>query len=128
MIYVAAFAAVFAFVAVFDRLGVVRVSSEAVQTSRAAAAVVRDKSLGDDEKERRLQAASLVLGRSFLSIGARSAGAFAAALVPLGLFEVTGLARFSAVTGWLSTWTAILLTTAVVSAVYWIRHRLRHRP
>lgn len=127
MIYLAAFTAVFFFVVAFEQLGVVRVSAEAVRVSREAAATVRDRSLGDDEKEVRLQRASLTLVKAFASIAFRSVGAFAAALVPLALFELTGLARFAAVTGWLATWSAILLTTAIVTLGYYLRHKLRHR-
>lgn len=128
MIYVAAFAAVLCFVLAFERLGIVRVSSDAVRTSRSAAAVMQDRTLGDDEKERRMRTASIVLVKSFLSIAARSVLALVAAVVPLLAFDATGLASFGSVTGWLSTWSAILLTTLVVTAGYWVRHRLRHRP
>lgn len=128
MIYVAAFLAVLFFVLAFEKLGIVRVSSEAVRTSRAAVEVMQDRALDDDAKEKRMRSASLELVGAFVSIAGRSVLALAAAIVPLLAFDVAGLASFGSVTGWLSTWSAILLTTLLVTAGYYLRHRLRHRP
>jgi sterol desaturase/sphingolipid hydroxylase (fatty acid hydroxylase superfamily) len=128
VIYVAAFVAVFFFILTFEKLGIVRVSSDAVRTSRSAVGVMQDRTLDDDEKERRMRSASLELVKTFLSIAARSVLALAAAIAPLLVFDAVGLASFAAVTGWLSTWSAILLTTLLVTAGYYLRHRLRPRP
>ena len=61
--------------------------------------------------------------KSFASIGARSLAAVGAALLPLLAFEATGLARFTAVTDWLATWEAIVLTTVLVTVGYYLRHK-----
>jgi sterol desaturase/sphingolipid hydroxylase (fatty acid hydroxylase superfamily) len=89
---------------------------------------MQDRTLDDDEKERRMRSASLELVKTFFSIAARSVLALAAAIAPLLAFDAVGLASFGAVTGWLSTWSAILLTTLLVTAGYYLRHRLRPRP
>ncbi len=123
MIYVAAFLAVLFFVLTLELLDIVQVSAQAIQTSRSAVETMQDLTLSDEDKERRMKQASLTLVRSFASIGARSLAAFGAALLPLLVFEVTGLARFSAVTDWLVTWEAIALTTVLVTAAYYLRHK-----
>ena len=123
MIYLAAFLAVLFFVLTLELLAVVQVSAQAIQTSRSAVETMRDLTLSDEDKEGRMQQASLTLVRSFVSIGARSLAAVGAALLPLLAFEVTGLARFTAVTGWLATWEAILLTTVLVTVAYYLRHK-----
>jgi sterol desaturase/sphingolipid hydroxylase (fatty acid hydroxylase superfamily) len=123
VIYAAAFLAVLFFVLALELSGVLQVGARAIQTSRSAAASMRNPTLSDEDKERRMQQASLTLVRSFVSIGARSLAAVAAALLPLLAFEVTGLARFTDVTGWLATWEAIVLTTVIVTVAYYLRHK-----
>ena len=88
MIYAAAFLAVLFFVFALGLLRVVHVGAEVIETSRAAAEVVRDPVLSDEEKELRMRRASVTLVRSFLSISLRTLAAVAAASLPLFVFEL----------------------------------------
>ena len=123
MVYLAAFLAVLFFVLTLELLSIVQVGARAIKTSRSAAESMRDPTLSDEDKERRTREASLTLVRCFVSIGARSLAAVGAALLPLLAFEVTGLARWTAVTGWLATWEAIVLTTVIMTVAYYLRHK-----
>jgi len=123
VIYIAGLLAVIVFALVLDRSGVPRIAAEAIDLSRASARTVRDRSLSDDEKERRVRQASYSLLRFFLAIAVRSVGAVGLSVLTLFAFQATGLADMSTVASWLATVQAILLASAILILWFLIRRR-----
>jgi hypothetical protein len=123
VIYVAAAAAVIAFMIAFERLRVADVARRALATSGRGTAALRDPMLSDDEKERLLRQASISLGRDVLAIGARGAGALLASLLPLLVLDFTGVTEFEIVLAWMGTWQTILLISAAIAVWAVVRRR-----
>ncbi len=124
MIYVAGIVAALVFAVALDRSGLAEIGADALKTSRRSAALLRDSTLSDDEKEKAMRAASSSLFRSFYSIGIRSVGALGFSLVALLLFHLTGLAPVGSVTSWLAQWDAIILVSVIVVAWFVVRRWL----
>ncbi len=123
MIYLAASLAVLGFMVALEGLGVLQVAADAIRTSRAAAGVVRDRSLSDEEKERSVRAASVTLVKGFVSIGSRTVLAAGLFLLILLAFDLPGAASLGSVTAWLATLEGIVGMSALV--VVWILVRRR---
>ena len=123
MIYGAALLAVVCFGLAFERLGVVAVAERALQSGLNASRILRDASLNDDDKERAVRGASLVLLRHFGAIVSRSVVALAASLVPLLVLDQTGIASLAAVNSLLFSWTGLLFASVVVGLFYLARTR-----
>jgi hypothetical protein len=120
---VPAIVAAIAFLAALDRLGVVREARSAIETSRGATAVVRDASLSDEHKERRLREASVSLLGVFVSLLLRGSAALALATVVLIGFELFGWSTLAEASRWLMSWPAILGFTAVAVFASTLRRR-----
>ena len=124
MTYLASSLAVLGFVVALEKLGVVQVAADALRTSHAAAGVVRDRSLSDDEKEHSIRAASVTLVKGFFSIGVRTAMAAGVFVLILLAFDLPGAASLGAVTTWLATWEGIVGMSALVVVWILVRRRL----
>jgi hypothetical protein len=120
-IYLAAVLAASCFIIALKAMGILPIAAGALQTTRAAALAVKDGGLSDDEKERLLRKASLTLMRTFASIAVRGLGAIAVSMIPLLVFDSSGLADMTAVVNWFATWQGILLTSTAMTAAYFIR-------
>lgn len=112
------------FLFAFWRLDLVRVAAGALATARTALATMRDGSLDDATREKRVQAASIRLTGAFVSIAVRGAVALGVSLLPIWLGDVSGLAAGGEVIGFLSRWDVILVASAVIVAGYVLRARL----
>lgn len=112
------------FLFAFWRLDLVRVAAGALATARTALATMRDGSLDDATREKRVQAASIRLTGAFVSIAVRGAVALGVSLLPIWLGDVSGLAAGGEVIGFLSRWDVILIASAVIVAGYALRARL----
>lgn len=112
------------FLFAFWRLDLVRVAAGALATARTALATMRDGSLDDATREKRVQAASIRLTGAFVSIAVRGAVALGVSLLPIWLGDVSGLAAGGEVIGFLSRWDVILIASAVIVAGYVLRARL----
>lgn len=112
------------FLFAFWRLDLVRVAASALATARTALATMRDGSLDDATREKRVQAASIRLTGAFVSIAVRGAVALGVSLLPIWLGDVSGLAAGGEVIGFLSRWDVILVASAVIVAGYVLRARL----
>jgi hypothetical protein len=121
--YVAALCVAVTFALAVQRFGVLTAASQALETSRGAARVMRDASVTDDVRERAAQRASLSLLRSLLSILGRAATATGVSLLPLLAFEVFGLADWTGVLRLLSTTGGILLASVAMVFTYFLRIR-----
>ena len=124
MTVVAAFSAVVCFLLAFQRLGVPKVASRALRTSRQGFESMRNEAISDTEKEMAVRRASVHLFRSVLSITTRTAGAFLISLGPLLLFGLTGLASVDHVAGFLATWPAIISISILMTAWFVVWRRL----
>lgn len=123
MIYLAALVATACFVAALRLMDILPIAAGAVETTRAAAQALKDAGIGDADKERLLQKASLKLMGTFVSIAARAALAVAVSLLPLLAFQAAGLVHLTAVAHLLATWQGIALTSAVMTAGYFVKLR-----
>lgn len=128
MIYFAAFAAIAVFLGAFQLLRVVPVASDAAGVAQEAMRSVRDSSLSDEEKEVLMQRASLKLLGGFVSLSVRGALALAFSAFPLFAMQWMGLTRVDDVVSLLSTWQAILATTVVITAGYWLHAKAKSTP
>jgi hypothetical protein len=118
LIYLAAVFCVAGFALGLQTLGVVAVAAGALQTSRDVTRVMRDQSLSDLDKERATQKASITLLKCFLSISIRTAVAVGISVLPLIIFEFTGLAHWTEVIKTLSSLPGILLASGVMLLMY----------
>lgn len=123
MIYLSGGAAVVVFLIAFERLGLVERAKSAVESSREAMAVMRSPELTDDEKAQALQAQSLSMVGTFVSIALRGIIATVLATLPMWAFQLLGLATVEDASRWLVSWQAILSISAVVTAFYALRRR-----
>ena len=123
MTYVAALLVAFCFVIALRLLGLAPIAAKVIETAGSAAKSMRDPALSDLAKEQAARKASRTLMGSFLSITGRTAIAFVAPLLSLGVFDVTGLAQWSEVTRLLATWQGILLASGVAVFAYFVGPR-----
>jgi hypothetical protein len=123
-IYAAELTAVVFFVLAFQRFGVPAAAHFAIQSGVDASRRMRDPASSDDEKEQAARAASLVLMRSFGSIAGRSAAALAASVLPLLVFDFTGLARLASVNELMLSWNGLLVALLVAAVMYVLKVRL----
>jgi hypothetical protein len=124
MLLLVASLGVAAFLVGFRLSGVVPAASRALGTARAAYAVMRSPALHDDDKESELRRAGVSLLGSAVSILARSLAAFLAALVPILLADLTGLADRDTTVAFLARWDVIIVTSTVMIAIWLIASRL----
>lgn len=117
MITAAAILAVALFVVAFRMAGIVPIAADVVAVSRRAAAVMADRDLDDDAKERQIRAASKGLMVSFLQICLRTAVVLAAPAVCLYAGSLAGLIDLAAVSETLLRWEFILLSTLAIVVV-----------
>ena len=113
-------ATIVAFLIGFRFSGVVPAAARALGTARAASTVMRSSALPDEDKEAAVRKAGLSLLGSTLSILLRSLAALLAALVPILLADMVGLADSGAILAFLARWDVILGASAVVTAIWLI--------
>jgi hypothetical protein len=123
--YVTTVAAIALFTAGLWVFGVVAVANRIVAASRAAAAIIRNREVDDDFKEREIQRASLTMLRDFVSILVRSIGVIAVSLLPLFVFDLVGLVPLGESLYALVSWEAIVIAIVVMCAAFAI-HKTRH--
>jgi hypothetical protein len=121
VILIAAVIAASFFIIALRAMAIPAITLGVIANGREAARVMTDKSLGDDEKERRLQKASVEMMRAFGSITLRAAAALAVGVVPLIALQAAGIAEMTTVGHALATWQGIVLTGAAMTAVYFVR-------
>ena len=112
-------AVIVAFLVGFRVSGVVPAATRAIGTAHAAATIMRDPALPDDDKEVAVRKAGVSLLASAVSILVRGFGAVLAALVPVVLADLLGLADSAEVLAFLARWDVILATSAGL-AVAWL--------
>lgn len=118
VVWVVAVLSIAVFLAAFARLGIVRVSGEALRVSRAAAAAMRDPALDDRARERAVQRASVRLLGQFVSLLLRGGVAVAASFAPIAIAALLGFTTSDAVIAFLSRWPAWVLASAMAAAAW----------
>lgn len=93
MIAFTAIGSIIVFIFALRISGVVQVGHRVLATVRGAVAVMRDDSLDDEIREKKLQRASLQLFGAFISMLIRSAFVFLASLLSILLASLVGLAE-----------------------------------
>ena len=85
--------------------------------------VMRDTTLDDDEKEKKVQSAALSLFSQFFWITLTAVLVLAASGVVMWLGDLTGVASFDAVMAFLLSWEIIVGTTVLLMAIFWFLGR-----
>ncbi|HEY0876791.1 MAG TPA: hypothetical protein VGD94_25165 [Vicinamibacterales bacterium] len=121
MTYLVILIAACCFMAALRMTDVLGLTAGVLEQGRAAARILNDRTASDDQKERLLQQASLGMMRAFVSISVRAGLAFAAALVPLLLFQAAGVTDLAAAANALVTWQGMTLTAVFMTAVHFMK-------
>jgi hypothetical protein len=124
MIVATAITSIGVFILAFWLFGVARVAASVLTTTRDAITILRDDSLDDLAREKKLQCASLQLIGSFISIFVRSALALVTSFLPIWLASLTGQVTIENVILFLSRWDVIVGATLVVIVIYVISTRV----
>ena len=120
MIYLAAAVSLALFVWALRWSRAVETAGAAVTQAKSAVAMLRDRTLSDDEKEKRARASSLRLLVQAAAITARLAGALAIPLAFLALLVALNVLSAGPLVAFLESWTfAIVSCIAVVAALAW---------
>lgn len=123
MAYAVLGVSILAFALALRWFGVVGLAGRAVSVAREAGAVMASKTLSDDEKEGRIQRATLSLFAAFFGLLLRAGGAFGVAAAILFAAQAAGLAAAQRVLALSISWPAILAATVVLTLAFWPRRR-----
>lgn len=117
MTVLAAVIMVTSFAIAFRLLKLWPVVAQMIVMTRSAAAVIADRGLDDDIKEREIRTASKRLMGRFVEITARTAVLLAVPAVTLLGFDVLGLAPLDEVVAFLLRWDVVLAAMIAMVAV-----------
>jgi len=123
-VLVVALATMAAFVAAFHFSGLIGRARSAVATVSQTVAVISEKSLDDEEKERLVQRAALQMFGQFALITVTAAVVLLVPGAIIWIGDLIGLASVAAVSRFLLSWEVILGATALILAVVWLARRL----
>ena len=124
MISVVAIFSIAVFLVALHFSGALRAGVAILPVARGALNTIQNQALGDDEKERAIQRATVRLARSLVSIVIRSAFTLAVSLVPLVAAEYFGWADIDEVIAFLSRWDVILIVSVAIIAGYILKSKL----
>lgn len=125
MIALTAISSVIVFILTLWISGLAQAGYRVLATVRDSVAIMRDASIDDERREKKLQQSSLQLFRAFFSILIRSALVFLLSLLPIFISSLLGLAEIEDVIRYLSRWDFIIITTVIICACYAVWTRLR---
>ena len=112
-----------AFVAAFHYSGLIGRARSAVATVSQTIAVISEKSLDDEEKERLVQRAALRMFGQFALITVTAAGVLLVPGAVIWVGDLSGLAPVAAVSSFLLSWEVIVGATALILAGVWLARR-----
>ena len=127
MSWLLAILVVVAFVSIVHRTGLPAHASESIRRARASQAVVRDRALSDEEKERRLRAEAPHLLALFARITAGTILALVLPLAALWVLDWIGVASSEDVVAILARVDFILAVSALGILVAWLLGRPSRR-
>jgi hypothetical protein len=125
VITVTAILSIAVFICALRLFGVVQVAAKALVSAQGAITILRDKSLDDSAREKKLQHTALQLFGAFISILIRSMLTLLSSLVPIWLASFMDLVEIEDVISYLSRWDVIAITTVLMAAGCFIWIRLR---
>lgn len=108
--------AIAVFVISFARSELIAIAMRAVAQAQKAVAVIRSKTLSEDEKEKLVQGAALAQFALFGLLTIHSLGLFSAAFLPVLASHFFGLASIGSVGAWLAQTEIVLLSTLAACA------------
>ncbi len=118
MNYLVVAASVALFLLFFKILRVASVAQAAIAEAGQAAKILRDPSIDEDQKETRLQKASIYLFRKLFSIVVLAAVCIAVSMAPIALASWAGIATEEEVIPLFTSWEVIIVTT-IVFVIAW---------
>ena len=119
-VLVVGLATIAAFVVTFYLSGLVARARAAVTVASQTMAVIVDKTLDDEEKERLAQCAALRLFGQFAQITLTVTVVMVVPSVMMWVGDLVGVAPFAAVSDFLLSWEIIIGATVVISAAAWL--------
>lgn len=120
MVYAVACLAIAVFMAALIIFRIVAVATDAVNISRGVMRTLSDPELDDTHREKAMQKASLSLLGKFVSITIRGAAALLLSFLAIYLADLTGMADTQEVVTLLSSPEAIIVTTVILTAAWFI--------
>jgi hypothetical protein len=114
---------ILAFCAAFHFSGLVARAQAAIATARQTVAVISDKTLDDEQKERAVQGGALRMFGQFALITITAILVLAAPAVVMWIAEMLGAASFAAVSDFLLSWEVIIGATVLIMAAIWLVRR-----
>jgi hypothetical protein len=120
MIIAAAALAVLLFAVALKFSGIYPLTLDVIASARAAARVMSDPSLDDDQREVRVQKAALHLFKRAAQIILLTVVVVGVPLIALVALDAVGLAELEAVFALMMRWDFILVATVVAIALFWV--------
>jgi hypothetical protein len=111
---------VLVFIYAFRLSGIPRVSRETLVVIQDTLAIIRDKNLSDEAREKGVQAASLKLFRAFFFITFRTILILGISFLPIYFAHLLGFVRIDDVTRFMSRWDVIALVSVVIILNYFL--------
>ena len=126
MIVVIAFISIVTFIIALWLLRIVSIGAKAITISQDAVSTLRNDNYDDTEREKATQQASIKLLGIFFSILYRAILAFAAPWLPIWLADWLGWVKSEEVTAFLFRVDVILVSSILLSIIYFAGKRLWH--
>ena len=120
MIIAAAALAVLLFAVALKYSGIYPLTLDVIASARAAASVIRNPSLDDDQREVRVQKAALHLFKRAAQIILLTVAVVGIPLIALVALDAVGLAELEAVFALMMRWDFILIATVIAIALFWV--------
>lgn len=117
--------AILIFLVAFRATGLIAAAKTAVTTANGAMATIQDKTLDDLQKEKAVQAASIGLAKSFISIAIRSIILLALTFLPIWLASLIGLASIDDTLTFMARWDVIVGASVIVIAGIYLYRKIR---
>lgn len=114
MIIITALVSVLLFIYAFKVSGIPRISREVLICIHDSLAIIRDKKLSDEVREKAVQATSLKLFRAFLAITFRTILTLGISFLPIYLAHLLGFVQIENVINFMSRWYVIVLNSVVI--------------
>jgi hypothetical protein len=122
MTIAAAALAILLFAVALKYSGIYALTLDVMASARAAAAVIRDPALDDDQREVRVQKAALHLFKRAAQIILLTVVVVGIPLIALVALDAVGLAELKAVFALMMRWDFIVIATVVTIALFWVWH------
>lgn len=124
MVFITYCLAVILFCVAFYYTKLLATCGQIIIVAQQAVTTITDKSIDDDAKEKAAKAAAVNIFKSSFLLLFKMVITFGAAILPLFLADVTGLASFSETSEYALRLDVLLITTIVASAIVFLGRKL----